>query len=383
LPTKKDLLTYSNNSSNRLKCPHCRDYFIPKTRKSIYCCREHKDKQQALLRKKERRKNTKTNKDRISKKFILLKKSSFGLYIYSQIKRSGTVEILRDFNSQTLHELYRIKRMATSFSGYKDGVSNERYHLSHIFSAKGNETSIGTIHPENLVIAPADWNFKHKSIANECTGKSISKSSLSPKWKVKDSDSIAEVLGKARAYLGSEFNKFISGAPFPSQKEQLRKKLSALTKIPTNASLADMKELATLHGVSSFSITSSAAPVTKVLKHELERFNETDHWTYWLINQLYLEHNFESLTFAKRALDSPDGYTDYIVKQALNLLHGCTVSIVFEGKPAPDYFAIALESKHRVSQMNKDEISPLDLFCITMDRYQSGSNLQASNRDFF
>lgn len=383
MPTKKDLLTYSNNSSNRLKCPHCRVYFIPKTRKSIYCCREHKDKQQALFRKKERRKNTKTNKDRISKKFILFKKSSFGLYIYSQIKRSGTVEILRDFNSQTLNELYRIKRLATSLSGSKDGVYNERYHLSHIFSAKGNETSIGTIHPENLVIAPADWNFKHKSIANDCTGKSISKSSLSPKWKVKNSDSIAEVLGKARAYLGSEFNKFISGAQFPSQKEQLRKKLSAFTKIPTNASLADMKELATLHGVSAFSISSNAAPVTKVLKVELERFNKTDHWTYWLINQLYLENDFESLTFAKRELDTPEDLTDFIVKQALNLLHECTVNIVFEGKPAPDYYAIALESKHRVSQLNEGVLSPLDLFCVTMHRYQSCSHLRTFNRHYF
>lgn len=383
MPTKKDLPTYINNSSKRLICPFCRDYFVPKTKKSIYCCREHKEKQQALDRKIERRKKTKSNKDRISKKFSLLKKSAFGLYLYSQIKRSGTVEILRDFKSQTLHELLRIKRLSTSLSGYKDGIPNEKYHLSHIFSAKGNESYIGTIHPENLVIAPADWNLKHKSIATDRTGKSISKSNLSPKWKVKDSDSIAEVLGKARAYLGSEFNKFISGAQFPSQKEQLRKKLSAFTKIPTNASLGDMKELATLHGLSSFNITSNAAPVTKVLKVELERFNKTDHWTYWLINQIYLENDFESLTFAKRELDAPEGLTDFIVKQALNLLHGCTVNIVFEGKPAPDYYAIALESKHRVSQLNDGDLSPLDLFCATMHRYQSYSHLQTFNRHYF
>jgi hypothetical protein len=144
-----------------------------------------------------------------------------------------------------------------------------------------------------------------------------------------------------------------------------------------------MKELATLHGVSAFSITSNAAPVTKVLKVELERFNKTDHWTYWLINQLYLENDFESLTFAKRELDTPEGLTDFIVKQALNLLHECTVNIVFEGKPAPDYYAIALESKHRVSQLNEGVLSPLDLFCVTMHRYQSCSHLRTFNRHYF
>jgi hypothetical protein len=383
MPTKKDLLTYSNNSSKRLKCPFCRDYFVPKSTKSIYCCREHKEKQQAITRKKERRKNSKSNKDRIQKKFNLLKKSSFGLFLFTQIKRSGTVEILTGFNSQTLKELHRIKRKATSFSSLKDGVSNEDYHLSHIFSAKGNEKSIGTIHPENLVITPANWNFKHRSIATDGTGRSISKSSLSPKWKVKKSDSIAEVLGKARAYLGSEFNKFISGAQFPSQKEQLRKRLIPLTKIPTNASLAFMKELAALHGVATFNLTSTAARVETVLKHELERLNKTEHWTYWLINQHCLEHSFESETFAKKELDTPKGHADFIVEQALNLLHDCPVSIVFEGKPAPDYYAISYESKPSVILLDDDAVSPLDSFCVSMQRYRSHSHLQAFRFDTF
>lgn len=383
MPTKKVLLTYSNNSSKRLICPFCRAYFVPKTKKSIYCCREHKEKQQAITRKKERRKNSKSNKDRIQKKFNLLKKSSFGLYLVSQIKRSETVEILRDFNSQTLHELCRIKRKATSFGGFKDGKPNETYHLSHIFSAKGNETLIGTIHPENLVIAPADWNFKHKSIATNSTGRSISKCSLSPKWKVKKSDSIAEVLGKARAYLGNEFNKFISGAQFPTQKEQLRKKLIPFTNIPTNASLDLMKELAALHGVATFNLTSNAARVETVLKHELERFNKTDHWTYWLINQHCLEHSFESVTFAKKELDTPKGHADFIVEQALNLLHDCSVSIVFEGKPAPDYYAISYESKPSVIHLDDDAVSPLDSFCVSMHRYRSHSHLQAFRFDTF
>lgn len=361
-----------------MKCPFCRDYFVPKSKKSIYCCREHKEKQQALDRKRERRKNKQSNKDRISRKFNLLKKSSFGLYLVSQIKRSGTVEILRGFNSQNLKELHRIKRKATSFSSFKDGVSNEDYHLSHIFSAKGNETSIGTIHPENLVITPANWNFKHSSIATDGTGRSILKSTLSPKWTVKTADSIAEVLGKARAYLGSEFNKFISGAQFSSQKEQLRKKLTKLTKVPSNASLSDMKKLAELHGVSTFNITSTAEPVVKVLKHELERLNKTDHWTYWLINQLFLEYSFESETFAKKELDTPESHADFVIEQALNLLHECTVSIVFEGKPAPDYYAIPYESMHRVNHLDSDEISPLDSFCISMHRYQSYSSLHSS-----
>lgn len=382
MPTKKDSLTYSNNSSNRLKCPFCRDYFVPKSKKSIYCCRVHKEKQQALDRKKERRKNTKTTKDRISKKFNLLKKSSFGLYLASQLKRSGTVEILRDFNSQNLKELYQIKRKATSFSSFKEGVSNEDYHLSHIFSAKGNETSIGTIHPENLVITPANWNFKHRSIATDGTGRSILKSTLSSKWAVKNTDSISEVLGKARAYLASEFNKFISGAQFHSQKEQLQKKLSKLTNTPSNANLSELKEIAVLHGVSTFSKTSSAVPITEVLKHEIERLNKTDHWTYWLINQLHYECNFGIEIYALKELDTPNGFADFVIEQALNWLHDCKVDIVFEGKPAPDYYAIPFEAKEKITLL-EDELSPLDAFCVLMHRYQSYSKLKCPAFDEF
>ena len=365
-----------------MKCPFCRDYFVPKSKKSIYCCRVHKEKQQALDRKKERRKNTKTTKDRISKKFNLLKKSSFGLYLASQLKRSGTVEILRDFNSQNLKELYQIKRKATSFSSFKEGVSNEDYHLSHIFSAKGNETSIGTIHPENLVITPANWNFKHRSIATDGTGRSILKSTLSSKWAVKNTDSISEVLGKARAYLASEFNKFISGAQFHSQKEQLQKKLSKLTNTPSNANLSELKEIAVLHGVSTFSKTSSAVPITEVLKHEIERLNKTDHWTYWLINQLHYECNFGIEIYALKELDTPNGFADFVIEQALNWLHDCKVDIVFEGKPAPDYYAIPFEAKEKITLL-EDELSPLDAFCVLMHRYQSYSKLKCPAFDEF
>jgi hypothetical protein len=365
-----------------LKCPFCRHYFLPKTKKNIYCCREHKEKQQALDRKKERRKNTKATKDRISKKFNLLKKSSFGLYLAGQLKRSGTVEILRAFNSQNLKELHQIKRKATSFCSFKDGSSNEDYHLSHIFSARGNETSIGTIHPENLVITPANWNFKHRAIATDGTGRSILKSTLSPKWTVKNTDSISEVLGKARAYLGSEFNKFISGAQFHSQKEQLRKKLSKLTNPPSDANLNELKEIAALHRVPTFSKTSSAVPITEVLKHEIERLNKTDHWTYWLINQLHYESCFGIKIYAQKELDTPNGYADFVIEQALNWLHDCKVDIVFEGKPAPDYYAIPFEAKEKITLL-KDELSPLDAFCVLMHRYQSYSKLKCPAFDEF
>lgn len=378
MPTKKEALTYISNSINYLKCPYCSVDFVPKTKRTIYCCRSHKDKQQASDRKIQRRRKSKSEKDRITKKFNLLKKSSFGLYLVSQMKRSGTVEILRGFNSEILYELYRIKRKATSYCAHKDGISQENYHLSHIFSAKGNETSIGTIHPYNLVITPAKWNLQHRSVAIDDTGRSILKSSMSSKWAVKKSDSPAEVLGKARAYLGDEFNKFISGAPFPTQKEQLRKKLSKLTNIPSNASLSEMKEIAALHGVTTFSKTSSAAPIVKVLKHEIERLNKIDHWTYWLINQLHYEYEFGVEVYAQKELDTPDSYGDFVIEQTLNWLHGCKVYILFKGKPAPDYYAIPIELIEEICFL-EDGLSPLDSFCKTMHRYQSYDNLKPPN----
>ncbi|WP_146100182.1 hypothetical protein [Limnohabitans sp. TS-CS-82] len=375
MPKQKESLTYISNSNNYLKCPYCNANFVGNNYKQIYCSREHKDKQQASDRKILRRRKTKSRKDRLTKKFNQLKKSSYGLYLFNQIRRSGTVEILRGFTSEMLHELNRIKRKATRYSAVKEGTPQEDYHLSHVFSAKGNETSIGTIHPENLVITPAKWNLKHKSIATEGTGRHILKSSLSPKWTVKTNDSPAEILGKARAYLGDEFNKFLSAVQLTNQREQLLKKLTGLTSIPATATLSMIKEIAVHHGISTFNKTSSAATVTEVLKHEIERLNKTDHWTYWLINQLHYECYFGIKIYALKELDTPSGYEDFIVEQALNWLHDCKVDIVFEGKPAPDYYAVPIECKEKITLL-ENELTPLDSFCMSMHRYQSSANLK-------
>lgn len=382
MPKQKESLTYISNSNNYLKCPYCNANFVANNYKQIYCSREHKDKQQASDRKILRRKKTKSRKDRLAKKFNQLKKSSYGLYLFNQIRRSGTVEILRGFTSEMLHELNRIKCKATSYSAFKEGVPQEDYHLSHIFSVKGNQTSIGTIHPENLVISPAKWNLKHKSIATEGTGRYIRKSSLSPKWAVKTNDSPAEILGKARAYLGDEFNKFLSAVQLTNQKEQLLKKLTGLTSIPATATLSEIKEISVHHGISTFNKTSSAATVTEVLKHEIERLNKTGHWTYWLINQLHYECYFGIKIYALKELDTPSGYADFVIEQALNWLHDCKVDIVFEGKPAPDYYAIPIESKEKIVHI-VDELSPLDAFCLSMHRYQSYTKLKSPTFDAF
>lgn len=374
MPIKKESITYIINSNNYLKCPYCNEHFVANNYKQIYCSREHKEKQQAFDRKQQRRKHTKKNKDRLSNKFNKLVKSPIGFYLSSQIKRSGTVEILRGFTSDTLKELHRLKSKATSFSGFMDGESLQDYHLSHIFSVKGNSNSIGTIHPENLVITPATWNLKHKSIATDGTGRSILISSLKNKWTVKNSDSPAEVLGKARAYLGREFNKFLSGVQLASQREQLVKKLKPLTSVSTNANLSELKSIAMLHGVKTFNKTSRAARTSEVLKHELERLNKTNHWTYWMICQLHYEYSFEADVFARKESDTPISHEAFVIEQTLNWLHECNVDIVFDGKPAPDYYAIPIHLKEKITLL-EDELSPLDSFCIDMHRYKNSAKL--------
>ena len=120
----------------------------------------------------------------------------------------------------------------------------------------------------------------------------------------------------------------------------------------------------------------------EVLKHEIERLNKTDLWTYWLINQLHYECYFGIKIYALKELDTSNGYADFVIEQALNWLHDCKVDIVFEGKPAPDYYAIPFEAKEKITLL-EDELSPLDAFCVLMHRYQSYSMLKCPAFDEF
>ena len=342
MPEDKTQLIYNSNSTNTLQCLYCKSEFTPKRKDSKYCCRHHKDKHQQLQRKELRKKICrKTSKEKLRIKFNKLVKSSFGLWLSSAIKRSGTVEIFKDFTSQTLHELHTLKKKATAYSGYDNGVPTGYYQLSHIFSVKGDSSAIGTIHPENLVIAPRDWNYKNSTTALQGTGRSIDRSELKHKWSVRNSNTPSEVLGKLKSYLGKEFNKFLIGVQVSrSQVDQLTDKLKKFTLIPANPRLDDLKELATLNNIKVFNAISLPAPEHHVLKSEFERLGLQSNWSYWIVSQLVLNESCYSIGLARLEKSTPSDYLKFVYDQAYNCLHGKSMKFVFDAKPATDYFML-------------------------------------------
>lgn len=367
MPEDKTQLIYNCNSTNTLQCLYCKSEFTPKRKDSKYCCRHHKDKHQQLQRKELRKNNCrKTSKEKLRIKFNKLVKSSFGLWLSSAIKRSGTVEIFKDFTSQTLHELHTLKKKATTYSGYDNGVPTGYYQLSHIFSVKGNSIEIGAIHPNNLIIAPKEWNYKNSTTALAGTGRSINISELKPKWRVRSFDTPAEVLGKLKAYLGKEFNKFLTSVQInKSQAEQLTDKLRKITLIPSDLNLNELKELASLNKIKAFNSISQPAPVHHVLKSEFERLSLQANWLYWIINQMDIDEKYSPIGLAvlDAAVFEDEEFYDFICNQALNYLHGKKVSYVYKGKPAVDYYRMPYEL-HNIDY--ERPMSPLELHLCVM-----------------
>lgn len=370
MPEDKTQLIYNCNSTNTLRCLYCKSEFTPKRKDAKFCCRHHKDKHQQLQRKELRKKTCrKTSKEKLRIKFNKLLKSSFGLWLSSAIKRAGTVEIFKDFTSQTLHELHSLKKNATKYSGYENGVPTGYYHLSHIFSVKGDSSSIGTIHPNNLVIAPKEWNYKNSTTAIAGTGQSISIQDLKPKWRVRSFDTPAEVLGKLKAYLGKEFNKFLTNVKInKTQAEQLTDKLKKITLVPSDSKLSELRELASTNKIKVFNSISQSAPVHHVLKSEFERLCQQYNWLYWIINQMTIDEQYSPIGIAVLdavVLENREFY-EFICDQAFNYLHGKKITFMYKGKPAIDYYG--LPSELRGVNLERP-MSPLELHLYVMGRF--------------
>ncbi|MFM7007884.1 MAG: hypothetical protein ACKO0Z_00890 [Betaproteobacteria bacterium] len=366
MPKDELQIIYSYNSTNFLQCLYCQSEFVPKRKDAKFCCRDHKDKHQQLQRKELRRKTCrKTPKEKLRIKFNKLVKSSFGLWLSSAIKRAGTVEIFTDFTSQTLHVLHSLKKRATAYSGYDNGVPTGYYQLSHIFSVKGNSSSLGTIHPENLVITPKEWNYKNSTTALEGTGRSIKRLELKSRWRVSSSNTPSEVLGKLKAYLGKEFNKFLVSVQInKSQVDQLSDKLKAITSIPENSNLNKLKELAILNNIKVFNSISLPAPEHHVLKAEFERLGLQSNWSYWIVNQIVMSENTGSVSLAELEKSTPADYFKFVCDQAYSCLHAKKMKFLFDGKPATDYYKLpawvySLDAIER-------PMSPLEIHLLVM-----------------
>jgi hypothetical protein len=253
-------------------CPVCAGAFSPKRIGHLYCsetCRKRNHKQ-------EKAKETKAKRARkLAAKFKKLGANSFGKYLVRELRRAGSVEVLRGHTKTSLGALVRLRTRCNTLSGYDEGRPRGTYELSHIYAAQGKD-GLGRLHPRNLVIAPKAFN---RSIGASGSGGwddlYVDYSLSQKKWILKEDTRADDVLKLARKYLKDAFDDWLSSFTITtSQHEALTKKLieqghkkSALIGLDLDA----LKDLASSADIAVFTADSACQSEASVLCKELAR----------------------------------------------------------------------------------------------------------------
>lgn len=204
-------------------CAHCSKPLIDMRASAKYCSDSCK---QASYR---GRTTPTTPKKKRKTQLEHLSGSFFGKYLVSNVKHSGTIQIIPSNSTvETFMELLELfkDRMYANGTGNHHLSYPDNFELCHLSPAKGKDGSRGLLIPANLVVAPASIN---RSLGNKSTAYSknpnlsVPRSKLLPQWKVKAGDSDVKIL--------KMINKYTNGALEHFQK---MKKLKAYVSKETN-----------------------------------------------------------------------------------------------------------------------------------------------------
>jgi uncharacterized Zn ribbon protein len=257
------------------KCRHCDKEFYGRANKR-YCsdrcatgarvARHRKKKPESQVRK-------------YVKKADRFLQTGFALYLLKELQRAGTVQILEGHTANTLHELYRLKRQCSRFSGYSGGKPTGLYQMSHIWSVKASDGKLGLLHPQNIITAPKEFNLRHgsKQPNRLDVGRYLPTAALLEKHKLRETDTAAQVFKKVERLLGLEWKSFIATLTIQqTQEQQLRAKLKKLEiPAPAHHNLDELHQLADSRGVLYFSASFDPSDEVAVALSELDRFGHS------------------------------------------------------------------------------------------------------------
>ncbi len=175
--------------SKRITCTQCKKRFTPSRVDAKYCSAACK---QSAFRKAQ---------DKISALHTALTKTGFLTYVAYEVRRAGSVEILRGHTTASFVELHTVWSYCNKASAFK--TKERAYELSHIFPVCGIAGKIGCLHPSNLVVQRAGFNRRHGN-KYFSGGKSISRASLKPRWLVDEKMPRADIFKLIFNYLGDD-----------------------------------------------------------------------------------------------------------------------------------------------------------------------------------
>lgn len=264
-------------------------YVQPKQR---YCSPRCKDSLRLGVRKQSRAER------KLSNRLDDFPKSAFAAWLFSEIRKAGTVEILRALKTpEDLDNLYYV--YSYSYRCYGRGSADQRiYNLCHVAHRKGHNDTVGLLCAQNLFTGDASYN---KSQLNRPTdlsvGMYISRSSCKSKWDVEKSIVNTELFKLVRKYLGKAvFDKWLvnlnkklhltvhnrlareiynaqqkgKGSPLPQRFSRAELESEPLDK------LRRLKSIQTGSESSSFRYDDYSSNWWDVYKHELDRFAAYD-----------------------------------------------------------------------------------------------------------
>lgn len=245
--------------STKLKqCRHCNKEFYGRANK-FYCS----DRCATVARvARHRKKKSESQVRKYVKKADRFLQTGFALYLLKELKRAGTVQILEGHTADTLHELNRLKRQCSKYSGYSEGKPTGSYHLSHVWPVRPSNSKLGLLHPQNIVIATKEFNLRHgaKQPSRLNVGLYLPTAALLEKHKLRQHDTAEKVFKKVEKLLGREWKSFIATLTIQqTQEQQLRAKLKKLEiPAPAHLSLDELRQIADNLQVSYFSANFTA-----------------------------------------------------------------------------------------------------------------------------
>lgn len=176
-------------------CLHCHTPLINKRAGSKTCstsCR-------VMLSRANSSRITQNKAQQHTKRLKRFRQSMFLVTLTTQVKRSGTLQILpKDLGN--LRELYRVTcwlYRANTYGQFHD------YDLCHVFPINHTDF-VGTLFPANIVVGShkANASFGAKSYAD--SGHKLARAKLLKKYKVEDYETKAEIAERIIAFIGED-----------------------------------------------------------------------------------------------------------------------------------------------------------------------------------
>lgn len=335
---------------NTKACKHCSTEFEFK-RKTAEFCKESCKKMYKVRRQRNLKK----------KRLYRAETSAFFYYLADECRRAETVEVLRNHTMESLQELHSVYKYRLRANNYG---KETKYSLCHLFPVN-HPHKVGALRADNLVVSYSHQNSKHGNTAVAGVGVSISRLSLTQKWKVSDTESKAKVISLIVEYLSQDFVEQLA-VKLKLQSTVRQQVFDFLTassdpRIPIHAKLEEMstQELSQLKALisgkesSSFGAYADHQGYGEVFGHELRRLSQyrpelqqsIQAWEEQLQGYIEIEltRNYGKLHKSLNA--KTDIVLNAIYAEQFNLLHGSPVQEFLDKLPALIAEARAIQSE--------------------------------------